>query len=193
MFDELRQQIIEHPSNIWAKNQGYTPVYMASASARLVIVGQAPGSKAQTSHTPWNDVSGQTLRQWLGMSDKQFYDESIVSLMPMDFYYPGKGKHGDMPPRPDFAPLWHPKLREHMPNVRLTLLVGQYAQKYYLGKNAGRNLTETVMNYEKYLPDYFPLVHPSPLNFRWRSKNPWFEREVVPVLKRQVQALLATA
>lgn len=176
--------------NAWAQQKSYLPVYTASATARVVIVGQAPGRIAQESLTPWNDVSGDRLRDWLGLSREQFYDEKLISLMPMDFYYPGKGPHGDLPPRKGFAPIWHPKLRALMPQVELTLLVGRYAQAYYLGQLNKRTLTETVMSYEEYLPSFLPMVHPSPLNFRWLSVNPWFEAEVVPAARQRVHDIL---
>lgn len=139
---------------------------------------------------PWGDKSGEKLREWLGVSDDEFYDEKIISLLPMDFYYPGKGKSGDLPPRKDFAGVWHPRILMQMPNVKLIILVGQYAQKYYLGEAAKRNLTETVRTYGDYLPEYFPIVHPSPLNFRWFKKNPWFENEVIPELQAQLSNVL---
>lgn len=177
--------------NADVKAKGYAPVYTAGPKAKIAIIGQAPGSKAQLSMQPWNDQSGVLLRKWLGITDEQFYDPDLVALIPMDFYYPGKGAHGDLPPRKGFAEKWHPLLLEHMPNVELIVLVGAYSQKYYLGKAAGRNLTETVRLYNSYLPRYFPLVHPSPLNFRWRSKNPWFELEVIPVLQRTVRLVIS--
>lgn len=190
VFSKIRQEIIADPMNQEMRAKQYEPVYTASAKSRIVIVGQAPGARAQESKKPWNDVSGKMLRQWLDVSDEQFYNPDIFALIPMDFYYPGKGVHGDLPPRKGFAEKWHPQLLEHMPDVRLILLIGAYSQKYYLGKTAGKNLTETVHNYKNYLPEYFPLVHPSPLNFRWRSKNPWFESRVVPELKRHVHAIV---
>lgn len=187
---EIRQQIINHPTNAWAKALSYEPVYSVSENSRIIIVGQAPGRKAQESLTPWNDVSGDTLRKWLNLSREEFYDTSKLALIPMDFFYPGKGVHGDLPPRADFAPKWHPKILKEMPNVKLFLLVGSYAQKYYLRKDVGRNLTETVRAFNDYLPLYLPLVHPSPLNFRWRSQNPWFEEQIVPVTKDLVHTIL---
>lgn len=190
-FARVYQQIIDDPMNVEMTARDYVPVYTASSQAKIMIVGQAPGSKAQASMTPWNDVSGVLLRKWLGVTDDQFYDPDVFALVPMDFYYPGKGKHGDLPPRKGFAEKWHPQLMELMPNIELTILIGAYAQKYYLGKNAKVNLTETVRSYEEYLSEYFPLVHPSPLNFRWRAKNPWFEVEVVPVLHKKVQNILS--
>ena len=189
-FSDIYRQIVDDPMNADMRKKGYLPVYTAGPNATIVIVGQAPGRKAQESMKPWNDVSGQLLRQWLGITDEQFYDPDVVALIPMDFYYPGKGAHGDLPPRKGFAEAWHPLLLEHMPNVALIIVVGAYSQKYYLGKNAKRNLTETVHAYEEYLPNYFPLVHPSPLNFRWRAKNPWFEADVVPVLRQVITTLI---
>lgn len=170
--------------------RGYDPVYTAGPKARIVIVGQAPGSKAQASRTPWHDMSGILLRKWLDVTDEQFYDPELIALVPMDFYYPGKGAHGDLPPRKDFAKKWHPRLLALMPEVKLIVLVGAYSQAYYLGKNARRNLTETVLAFDEYGPHYFPLVHPSPLNTNWRAKNPWFETAVVPVLKDRVHDIL---
>lgn len=186
MFEVLFEAIVNDPMNAEMKNRGYAPLYSAGAKARIVIIGQAPGRKAQESMKPWDDVSGQRLREWLGVTDAQFYDPNQIALLPMDFYYPGKGAHGDLPPRKEFAKKWHPKLLQQMPNIKLTIVIGSYAQKYYLGKDNGRNLTETVRKYKDYLPSYFPLVHPSPLNFRWLAKNPWFETKVVPDLQRIV-------
>lgn len=186
----ITRKIINHPDNAWAKELGWEPVFSASEKAKIVIVGQAPGRQAQESGVPWNDPSGDTLRNWLDISKADFYDPDKIALIPMDFYYPGKGRHGDLPPRADFAPLWHPLLLQEMPDVELTLLVGSYAQKYYLGKSAKKSLTETVRAYHEYLPTFLPLVHPSPLNFRWRSKNPWFEDRIVPELKDLVHKII---
>lgn len=183
----LYDQICADPMNARYTAQGWPPVYSASARSRIIIVGQAPGRIAQQTQKPWNDASGRLLRQWLGVTEAQFYDPDLFALMPMDFYYPGKGTHGDLPPRKDFAGIWHPRLRAQMPEVRLTILVGAYAQKYYLAGRAQQTLTATVANFASYLPEYLPLVHPSPLNARWRKRNPWFEADVVPVLRRIVQ------
>ena len=190
LLDKIKQEIRSHQSNHWARKIGYEPIYTASHTAKILIVGQAPGKKAQESGVPWNDVSGNTLRQWLGISMGVFYDDSKIALLPMDFYYPGKSTHGDLPPRKDFAPVWHPKLIAEMPEIELTILIGQYAQNYYLGKTIKSNLTETIRAYKEYLPIYLPLVHPSPLNFRWRAKNPWFEKEVIPDVKQIVSKIL---
>jgi uracil-DNA glycosylase len=189
-LSQIRQEIIADKTNSWAHKKGYEPLYTASETAKLVIIGQAPGGEAQESMIPWNDKSGIILRDWLGVSDEQFYDDSIVSLLPMDFYFPGKGKTGDLKPRKDFAPMWHEKILNEMPEVGLIILVGNYSQKYYLKKEYKSNLTETVKCYEQYLPKYFPIVHSSPLNFRWQKRNPWFVESVVPKLRITISELL---
>lgn len=190
-IEGLRLEIATHESNQQQLELGYQPLFAASQSAKIVIVGQAPGIRAQNSGLPWNDPSGLKLMSWLGVSEKEFRDENIFAHIPMDFYYPGKGKSGDLPPRKDFAPRWHGRLMELMPNVELVVLIGRYSQKYYLPSHPHRTLTETVQNYQDFLPDYFPVVHPSPLNFRWFMKNPWFDTEVVPELRRRVETIIA--
>ena len=189
-FQQIFQEIMDDPMNADMTAKGYVPVYTAGPNARVAIVGQAPGSKAQASLTPWNDASGILLRKWLGVSDEEFYNPDIFALIPMDFYYPGKAAHGDLPPRKGFAEKWHPKLLAAMPNVELIILIGAYSQKYYLGKQMKANLTETVRSYYEYQPGFFPLVHPSPLNFRWRAKNPWFEESIVPILRDFVHDII---
>jgi uracil-DNA glycosylase len=186
----IATEIVEHPSNAWALEAGYRPLFTASATSRIAIIGQAPGRRAQESGIPWNDPSGVKLRSWLGVTDEQFYDPGLVALLPMDFFYPGKGRSGDLPPRKDFAPTWHPRVLENLPDLRITVLIGGYAQRYYLRGRTKASLTETVLAYRDYLPQFIPLVHPSPLNFRWQTKNPWFETEVVPELRTLVAAAL---
>lgn len=188
-IDKIRKEIQEDPENKEFKEKGYEPLFVANEKASLVIVGHAPGVKAQTAGIAWKDESGKRLMEWLGIDEETFRDETKIAFLPMDFYYQGKGKSGDLPPRKDFAPKWHTKLLEQMPNVKLFVLTGQYAQKYYLGKSMKKNLTETVKAYKEYLPKYFPIVHPSPINFRWHGKNPWFEQEVVPELQKYVSKL----
>ena len=190
IFEKIFEEICNDPENKEFKEKGYEPVYTAWAKAKIVIVGQAPGHKAQETKKPWNDVSWETLRKWLWVTEEQFYDSDLISLIPMDFYYPGKGNHWDLPPRKWFAEKWHPILLENMPEVKLFILIWAYSQKYYLAKNIKSNLTETVNSYKEYLPKYFPIVHPSPLNFRWRSKNPWFENEVIPELQKLVRKII---
>lgn len=168
---------------------GPNPVLRAQASARLLIVGQAPGTKVHASGIPWHDQSGKKLRTWLGLSPEQFYDESKVAIIPMGFCYPGKGKSGDLPPRPECTRHWHQLLLAQLPNIELTLLIGKYAQDHFLGAAAKANLTETVAAWPEYLPTYMPLPHPSPRNMFWLRRNAWFEQDAVPVLQQLVQPL----
>lgn len=182
-FDRIREDIINDPDNSSYTSRGIEPLYKVSKEARILIVGQAPGRIAEESRLYWNDLSGDRLREWMGISREIFYESDLIGQIPMDFYYPGKGKSGDLPPRKSFAKKWHPELLKEMPKVKTILLIGTYAQDYYLGDKRKKNLTETVRNYRDYLPGYFPLVHPSPLNLRWLKKNPWFSEEVVPKLQ----------
>jgi uracil-DNA glycosylase len=190
-LDVIRAEIIADPANAWAGELGWEPLYAVAPGARIVLVGQAPGRKAQESGVPWNDASGVKLRSWLGVTDEQFYDPDLFAILPMDFYYPGKGASGDLPPRKGFAELWHRRILAELPGRSLTVLVGSYAQKFYLGGRAKKSLTETVRAYREYLPEAVPLVHPSPLNFRWQARNPWFEADVVPALRTLVAGALA--
>jgi uracil-DNA glycosylase len=190
-LEAIYEDIKADPANRISSLAGYNPVYTASEKARIVIVGQAPGRKAQTSGIPWNDVSGDRLRAWLDVTNEQFYDSDLIALIPMDFYYPGKGVHGDLPPRDGFAAKWHPLILAELSNVELFLLIGRYAQQYYLENRAKKTLTETVRAYHDFLPGYFPIVHPSPLNFRWLTKNPWFITDLVPELRTEVHTILA--
>lgn len=167
------------------------PVLRAGVTARLLIVGQAPGRKVHETGIPWNDPSGDRLRQWLGLTREQFYDESRIAIIPTGLCYPGKGPGGDLPPRPECAPLWHPRLRAWLPEVRLTLLIGAHAQAFYLGPRRKRTLAETVRAGREFGPDLVPLPHPSPRNLRWFRQHPWFASEVLPALRRQVQTLLS--
>ena len=169
---------------------GSRPTVSGHPDSKIIIIGQAPGTKVHASGIPWDDASGKQLRKWLNVSDKDFYDETKFAIMPMGFCYPGKGKTGDLPPRKECAPQWHESLLEKLPNVELVLLIGMYAQKYYLGKNAKKTLTETVANYKEYLPKYLPLPHPSPRNRFWLTKNPWFDFEVLPELSRKIRIIL---
>jgi uracil-DNA glycosylase len=169
---------------------GPRPVLRASASARILIVGQAPGTKVHASGIPWNDASGERLRDWMGVGRETFYDESRIAIVPMGFCYPGRGKGGDNPPRPECARSWHPRLIPLLKNVRLTLLIGQYAQTYFLRERRKDSLTETVRAFTKYLPDYLPTVHPSPRNQGWLRRHPWFAQDLLPVLRERVRELL---
>ena len=169
---------------------GARPVLRAKSSARILIVGQAPGTRVHATGIPWNDPSGNRLRNWLDMDWETFYDDSRIAIIPMGFCYPGRGKSGDLPPRKECAAHWRAQLHEQLPNIQLTLLIGQYAQDYYLGKRQKNSLTDTVRAYQEYLPDYFPLVHPSPRNTGWLQKNEWFEEELVPELMERVYRIL---
>jgi uracil-DNA glycosylase len=168
---------------------GPKPVLRAGHGARLLIVGQAPGTRVHASGIPWNDPSGDRLRDWLQLDRTQFYDESRIAIIPMGLCYPGKGRSGDLPPRPECAPQWHGRLLAQLPGLRLKLLVGKYAQDYYLGSRH-RSLADTVRAYEEYLPECFPLPHPSPRNLRWFRNHPWFEAEVIPALRTLLAAIL---
>lgn len=169
---------------------GANPVVEAATSSKILIVGQAPGIRVHHTGIPWNDPSGDRLRKWMNVDKDVFYDTSKIAIVPMGFCYPGTGVRGDLPPRKECAQLWHEKLLKLLPNIELTLLFGMYAQKYFLGKKRKKNLTETVLKYEEYLPQYLPMVHPSPRNHGWHKKNPWFEAELVPVLQERVGELL---
>jgi uracil-DNA glycosylase len=171
---------------------GPRPVVQAGEQARLLIVGQAPGRRVHETGIPWNDPSGNRLRDWLNVSPDVFYDEQRVAIVPIAFCYPGKGKSGDLPPRAECAPLWHGPLLSALPNVGLTLLIGRYAQEFFLKENCKTTLTETVAAYEEYLPDYFPLPHPSPRNQSWWMNNRWFENAVLPALRERVNSILAS-
>ena len=171
---------------------GPRPVLRASAAARLLIVGQAPGTKVHESGVPWNDRSGDRLREWLGVDKDAFYDETRIAIIPMGFCYPGRdSKGGDLPPRRECAPTWHPRLLPLLPMVGLTLLVGSYAQAFYLKDRRKNSLTETVAAWREYLPDFIPLPHPSWRNTAWLKKHSWFERELVSVLRRRTRDSLS--
>lgn len=170
---------------------GPRPVVTANIDSKIIIIGQAPGTKVHASGIPWDDASGKQLRKWLGVTNEQFYSEKNFAIVPMGFCYPGRGKGGDLPPRPECAPQWHEQIFELMPNVELIVLIGLYAQTYYLQKDAKKTLTETVGNYAEYLPKYFPIAHPSPRNRFWLTRNPWFEEHVVPKLQLVIKTTLA--
>ena len=170
---------------------GPRPVLRAHKAARILLIGQAPGTRVHNSGIPWNDPSGERLRAWLDVDSETFYDESRFAIVPMGFCYPGTDpRGGDLPPRPECAPLWHAKLRKYMPDIDLILLIGKYAQAYYLGDRAKKTLGDTVRAYKEYAPDFLPLPHPSPRNTLWLKKNAWFEKQVVPELRRRVRRVV---
>jgi len=168
---------------------GPRPVISASSKSKILLVGQAPGTKVHATGIPWNDPSGVLLRKWMQMDEQEFYNPESMAIIPMGFCYPGKGKSGDLPPRKECAELWHQALKESLQNIELTILIGQYAQKHYLGSKLKKNLTETVKSFAEYLPDVIPLPHPSPRNRYWLMRNPWFEAEVLPAFRERLSEL----
>jgi len=170
---------------------GPRPVLRASETARMLIVGQAPGTLVHGSGIPWSDASGMRLREWLHVDRDHFYDESRVAIVPMGFCYPGRGASGDLPPRPECSQTWHPRLLPMLGEVKLTLLIGQYSQAYFLGEKRKKTLTDTVAAWREYAPRYFPLPHPSPRNVGWFKHNPWFDAEVIPALRETVASVMA--
>ncbi|MEK9946594.1 MAG: uracil-DNA glycosylase family protein [Alphaproteobacteria bacterium] len=169
---------------------GPRPVLRPSSTARLLIAGQAPGTKVHQSGTPWNDASGNRLREWLDLPKSVFYDDIKVAIIPQAFCYPGKGPNGDLPPPPICQKTWHPRLHAAMPQIETYVLAGRFAQTYHLGNKRKRTLGETVAAWREYAPRYFPLPHPSWHNNHWLKANPWFERDLVPVLRDRVRRLL---
>ena len=169
---------------------GPNPVFQASPKARILIAGQAPGIRVHESSIPFNDPSGDRLRDWLQVDRETFYNPEKFAIIPMGFCYPGTGKNGDLPPRPECAATWHDRLLTTLPDIQLTLVIGQYAHKYHLGNNRKKNLTETVRAWQEYQPNLIPLPHPSPRNNIWLKKNPWFDKDVIPVLQNKIRTLL---
>ncbi|MEM9886856.1 MAG: uracil-DNA glycosylase family protein [Bacteroidota bacterium] len=169
---------------------GANPIFSFSSQSKIALVSQAPGILAHNSGVPYQDPSGVRLRAWLDVDEATFYQPNNFAILPMAFCYPGKGKGGDLPPRKECAPIWHDRIWKTLEQVELTILIGQYAQKAYLGKTKKQNLTKTVAAFQDYLPDFFPIVHPSPRNRIWLRKNAWFEKEVIPVLQEKVSAII---
>jgi len=169
---------------------GPAPLLQAGTNARILIASQAPGSKTHVKGRPFDDASGKRLRQWLGVSEEQFYNPELFAILPMGFCYPGTSASGDLPPRPECAPAWREPLLQAMPQIELTLVLGQYALDWHLGTRKSRTLTDTVKRWQEFWPDLLPLPHPSPRNIRWFMANPWFEAEVIPVLQDRVRGLL---
>ncbi|AEV94361.1 uracil-DNA glycosylase family protein [Pediococcus claussenii] len=184
------KDIMDDPANKIYTAQNWHPIYSINPQARILIIGQAPGKRVQETEIMWNDKSGDRLRNWMGISREIFYDSGEIAVIPMDFYYPGKASSGDVPPRKGIAEKWHPKLLATMPNIQLTILIGAYSQKLYLNLPASAKITDIVKNYQKFLPNYFPIVHPSPRNNIWLSRNPWFEQAVVPELQKQISKIM---
>lgn len=188
-IEKIRKEIMQ--DNKEFTDLGWEPIFRAYPESRIVLIGQAPGIKTQLLGDVFRDPSGDRLRSYLGIDENTFYDSKLVSVLPMDFYFPGKAKTGDKPPRKDFANKWHQRILDCMPDTKLIILIGMYAIKYYLKDEMEKNLTETVKQYNQYLPTYFPIPHPSPLNQRWEAKNKWYKEEVVPKLQEAVRNALS--
>ena len=191
MLEDIKKAIMADSQNQAYTKRGIEPLFAAPKTARINIVGQAPGIKAQETRLYWNDKSGDRLREWMGVDYDTFYHSGYFAAIPMDFYFPGHGKSGDLPPRKGFAEKWHQQILELLPDLELTILIGQYAQKYYLHQKGTVKLTDTVKHYQDYLPKFFPLVHPSPRNQIWMAKNPWFAEQVIPDLRANVQQIIS--
>ena len=188
-LNDIISQIENDSRNYEYTKRNIPPILQVNSKAKVLIIGQAPGKKAEESLIPFNDKSGDTLISWMGIDRDTFYSDKIA-ILPMDFYYPGKGKTGDLPPRKFIANEYHESILNELKNIELTILIGKYSMDYYLKGQMKKNLTETVRCFDEYLPRYFPIVHPSPLNFRWQAKNPWFVQDVVPMLKKTVNKIL---
>ncbi len=169
---------------------GPKPIFQINVNAKILIISQAPGLKTHNSGIPWDDASGERLREWLELSKETFYDKNLIAILPMGFCYPGKGLKGDLPPRAECYPQWHQNITSALPNIELIILIGSYSQNIYLKKLKKKTLTETVRSFSDYAPRYFPLPHPSPLNNIWLSKNKWFSEEVLPSLKQSIHKIL---
>ncbi|WP_413628163.1 uracil-DNA glycosylase family protein [Fructilactobacillus vespulae] len=187
---DIYDAIVADPENQEFTQKGWKPIYTAPASAKILIIGQAPSMRVQKAEVMWKDASGDRLREWLGVDEKEFYDSGDFGVIPMDFYYPGKAKSGDKAPRKGIAKKWHPELLQRMPNLQLIILIGAYSQRFYLKLPTKTKITDVVADYQKYLPKYFPIVHPSPRNNIWMAKNPWFATEVIPALQKRVAEII---
>lgn len=168
---------------------GPRPVIQLSQASRILVVGQAPGRRVHETGLPFNDPSGDRLRQWMGISRDAFYDEQKLAILPMGFCYPGTGKSGDLPPRPECAPAWRAELLSRLPSIGLTLVIGQYAQAWHLGGTG--SVTDRVRGWQAHWPEVVPMPHPSPRNNLWLRRNPWFEQDVIPAVQQRVAELLA--
>ncbi|WP_300320411.1 uracil-DNA glycosylase family protein [Idiomarina sp.] len=185
LLTEVRQCTLCEPE----LPMGARPVVQLHPNAKILVAGQAPGRRVHASGKPFDDPSGDRLRQWMGIDKATFYDAEKLAIIPMGLCYPGTGKSGDLPPRPECAPAWRQKLLEQLPNLELTLAIGQYAQSWHIDEPK-QTLTERVKNWESYWPELLPLPHPSPRNNLWLKRNPWFEDSIIPTLQERVARLL---
>ena len=189
-FLDIKQAIMADEQNQAYTARGIGPVYQVGPDVRILIIGKAPGAKVEQTGIPFNDKSGDRLREWMGITADEFYNSGKVGNLPLDFYFPGKGKSGDIPPRKGFADKWHPKMLADMPKVSLIILVGAYAQRYYLPIKKSETMTAVIKRSQEFEPKFMPIVHPSPRNNIWLRKNPWFEADVVPRLQVRVRELM---
>ncbi|ATF40668.1 uracil-DNA glycosylase family protein [Weissella paramesenteroides] len=189
-FLDIKQAIMADEQNQSYTERGIGPVYQVGPDVRILIIGQAPGAKVEQTGIPFNDQSGDRLREWMGITSDEFYNSGKVGNLPLDFYFPGKGKSGDLPPRKGFAEKWHPKMLADMPKVSLIILVGAYAQRFYLPIKKSETMTAVIKRSQEFEPKFMPIVHPSPRNNIWLRKNPWFEADIVPRLQARVRELM---
>lgn len=187
---DIRQEIMADEQNRSYTERGIGPDYQVGPDVRILIIGQAPGAKVEQTGIPFNDKSGDRLRDWMGITADEFYHSGKIGNLPLDFYFPGKGKSGDLPPRKGFADKWHPRMLAEMSKVSLIILVGAYAQHYYLPIKKSETMTAVIKQYKTFGPKYLPIVHPSPRNNIWLRKNPWFEDKIVPKLQARVRELM---
>jgi uracil-DNA glycosylase len=191
--DKLLEKISQCTVCAQYLSSGPRPVVQLSPQAQILIAAQAPGRKVHETGIPFNDASGNRLREWLGIDRQIFYDQEKVAILPMGFCYPGKGRTGDLPPRPECKDIWHASVLGYLKNIRLRLIVGRYALDYYLPQLQSSTLTETVRSWRSFYPGMVPLPHPSPRNTLWLKRNPWFEKDVLPALQQRVGEVLATS
>jgi len=189
-MDELLQQIKNCSLCKEHLPHGVRPVLQVHPSARILVAGQAPGRKVHESGVPFDDASGDRLREWMGISKKIFYDPTKIAILPMGFCFPGTSKSGDLPPRPECEPAWRQQALSLMPNIELTLVIGKYAQAFHF-KIKNPSVTTLVADWETYWPSRIPLPHPSPRNNIWLRKNPWFEKQLLPPLKQRIADILS--
>lgn len=188
----IHDEILSDPQNKALIKEGQMPLYQVSLTAKIIIIGQAPGKEAMLKRKAWADKSGARLKEWLNLNDEIFYDATKVAILPLDFFYPGKGKTGDLPPRPSFYNQYLMRIISLLKELELIVLVGSYAQKFYLKDNVKENLTATIKAYTEYLPRIIVLPHPSPLNFRWLNKNPWFMSTTLPRVKERMNEVISS-
>lgn len=186
---DIKEKLKKDERNKSYSKRGIDPIFQINKDSKILIIGQAPGKKVEETGILFNDKSGERLVDWLGIDIDRLHGPDF-SIIPMDFYYPGNGKSGDKAPRRFIAKEYHPYLLDELKDIKLTILIGAYSQKFYLKDNFKKNLTETVKSFEDYLPKYFPLVHPSPLNNRWMAKNPFYEKDVIPNLRNLVREII---